>query len=421
MPYGGWLRSHGALVAGVVLLAPATAHAERVVFINFDQTALTNANGQDPTTNSYTSTGFTPGTISGWDLDDAQKAELMFWFREATVPFDFVFVDERPMSGSYDMLVFGDEADNAELFDLGCSASIGLADCDDTNLQNISFMFYGCITPAQQADMKRVAFYGLTGLGFSWGLENLDASGQLMGSYTLAGLEFGDECTPIEGASQCTHIGCPSLQQNSTSDLDARIGARVDDGPPIVTITSPADQSVVNTNLTVEATVEDAFGGLTVELEIVEVGQTLADAMPPYEWDLVGIPDGTWTVRVTGTDADANVVMQDVVICVGVDECGEVAGTESSSSGSGADESSSGPPADDGDTAEDESSTGTPAGTTGDDDDGGIDPTATPQTSGGFGGGSAESGCGCRSAGPSSAVLVLVGLLGLRRRRARAS
>jgi hypothetical protein len=407
----------------VVWLAPEVAHAERVVYINFDQTVLTNANEQDPTTNSFSSTGFTPGTISGWDLEDAQKAELMFWFREATVPFDFVFVDERPAAGSYDMLVFGDEADNAELFDLGCSASIGLADCEDTSQQNVSFMFYGCITAAQQADMKRVAFYGLTGLGFGWGLENLDASGQLMGSYTLAGLEFGDECTPIEGASQCTHVGCAALQQNSTSDLDARIGARVDDGPPVVTITSPPDQSVVNPNVTVQATVEDAFGGLEVELEIVEVGQTLADAMPPYEWDLVGIPDGTWTIRVTGTDADANVVMQEVVICVGVDQCGDVVGTESSSSGSAADESSSGATADDdGETGGDESSTGTPVGTTTDGtDDGNIDPTATPQTSGGFGGGSAASGCGCRSDAPSSTSVLLPLLFALRRRRPRAS
>ena len=128
MPYGRWRLGLGWLVATVAVLAPATVHAERVVYINLDQTALTDANGQDPTTNSFTSAGFTPGTISGWDLDEAQKAELMFWFREATVPFDIVFVDERPAVGTYDMLVFGDEVDNGELFDLGCSASIGLSD-----------------------------------------------------------------------------------------------------------------------------------------------------------------------------------------------------------------------------------------------------------------------------------------------------
>jgi MYXO-CTERM domain-containing protein len=419
MPYGRWRLGLGWLVATVAVLAPATVHAERVVYINLDQTALTDANGQDPTTNSFTSAGFTPGTISGWDLDEAQRAELMFWFREATVPFDIVFVDERPAVGTYDMLVFGDEVDNGELFDLGCSASIGLSDCDDTNLQNISFMFYGCISEAQQMDMKRVAFYGLTGLGFGWGLENLDASGQIMGSYTLSGLEFGNECTPIDGTSTCAHVGCAMGTQNSSDDLDNRIGARVDDGPPVVAITTPMDQMVVPEDITVEATVEDQFGGVSVQLDVVEAGQSLSDDMPPYSWDLGGVPAGTWTLRVTATDADANAVMQEVVICVGVDECGQAVEESGSSSGT-VDGSTSGTPGDDdGDSGTAETDTGGGESTSGEDsDDDGVDPTMTPVTSGGFGGGSAESGCGCTSDAPRGGALVLLALFAMRRRRA---
>ncbi len=425
MPYARWLLGLGGVAFTVVLLAPATVRAERIVYVNLDQTALTNANGQDPTTNSFTSNGFTPGTISGWDLDEAQRAELMFWFREATVPFDIVFVDERPAVGTYDMLVFGDEVDNMELFaDLGCSASIGLSDCDDTNLQNISFMFYGCISAAQQMDMKRVAFYGLTGLGFGWGLENLDASGQIMGSYTLSGLEFGDECTPIDGASTCAHVGCAMGTQNSSDDLDNRLGGRVDDGPPVVTITSPMDQMVVPTDITVDATVEDTFGGISVQLEIVEVGQSLADDMPPYSWDLEGVPDGTWTLRVTATDADANMTTQEVVICVGVDECGQAV-EESGSSGPVVDGSSSGTPSDDDgeDTGTAETDTGVGEssgdGETGA-DDGAVDPTNTPVTAT-FGGDSAEAGCGCTSASPRGGALALLSLVLVRRRRRRAA
>lgn len=423
MPYGGWLRGLGALVVGVLALAPATVRAERIVYINLDQTALTNAAGQDPTMNSFTSTGFTPGTIDGWDLSPEDHAELLFWFKEATLPFDIVFVDERPAIGSYDMLVFGTDANNAALFDLGCSGSIGLADCTDTNAQNISFMFYGCISAAQQADMKRVAYYGLTGLGFGWGLENLTGTGQIMASYSSTGLEFGDECTMISGASQCTHVGCAASTQNSTADLDGIIGARVDDGPPVVTITSPANLSVVESSVTIEATVEDAFGGLAVSLEIVEApGQTLDDAMPPYAWDLVDVPDGMWTVRVTATDADMNMVAEDVVICVGVDDCGDPMSGDSSTTA--ADESSSGTPSDDGESSGSaESSTGAGEGTTTDDggSGGAIDPTMTPVTSGGLNGGDAVTGCGCRSdrAGPAGALAWAVLVLASRRRRRR--
>lgn len=423
MPYARCRLGLGGVVTCVAVLAPATVRAERIVYVNLDQTALTDANGQDPTTNSFTSNGFTPGTISGWDLDEDQRAELMFWFREATVPFDIVFVDERPGSGTYDMLVFGDEVDNMELFaDLGCSASIGLSDCDDANAENIGFMFYGCISAAQQMDMKRVAFYGLTGLGFGWGLENLDASGQIMGTYTLSGLEFGDECTPIDGASTCAHVGCVMGTQNSSDDLDNRIGGRVDDGPPVVTITTPMDQMVVPPDITIEATIEDQFGGISAQLEIVEAGQSLADDMPPYSWDLESVPAGTWTLRVTATDADANMTMQEVVICVGVDECGQAV-EESGSSTAAVDGSSSGTPSDDdGETGTAETDTGagetTGGGDSGDVDDG-VDPTNAPVTVG-FGGDSAESGCGCTSGDPRATMLALVALLGLRRRRARA-
>jgi len=315
------------------------------------------------------------------------------------------------------MLVFGSEADNAELFDLGCSASIGLADCDDGNGPNIGFMFYGCISEAQQADMRRVAFYGLSGLGFGWGLENVSASGEVMGSYTLSGLEFGQECTPISGTSMCTHVGCAAAQQNSSADLDARIGARVDDGPPVVTITSPADHTVVQSEVTVDATVEDAFGGVAVELEIVEVAQVLADDVPPYRWDLAGVPDGTWTIRVTATDADANVTMQEIVICVGVDDCGEGAGSEGTSTGDAVDDSTGGGQESTTDGGESSSGAAESSDGSGSADDGGIDPTGTPLTTGALGGGAAETGCGCTSGHPTATGALAGLLLVLRRRR----
>ena len=418
----GWIP--GLTVAGM-LAVPGLAHAQRTVFLNLEAQAVNTNSGNDPSLNSYASTSFVPGTLDGYPaLDDEQRAELMYWFKHGTTPFDIHFTYERPAVGNYDMLVFGSEADNTELFpDLGCSASIGLADCAAADAENISFMFWGCMPAMQQMDLRRVAFFGLTALGFGWGLEGVDVSGQVMGSYTLSGIEFGNSCVSIAGASQCTHLGCVSGQKNSTADLTPAVGARIDDGPPTLTIDSPANLAVVGSDVTVTATVDDAFGDVTVSLEIVEAGQSLDDDLPPHSWGLTNIPDGMWTLRVTATDVDANVTMQEVVVCVGVDECGGAVDTGGSSSSSGgADGTSTTAAADatDGGGGETSSSSGGDPTTGGGAVSGIGSSTVTAGASGGFGG-APDTGCSCRAGSRPGGVGVLLvglgGLFGLRRRR----
>ena len=165
------------------------------------------------------------------------------------------------------MVVFGTQADGMALFpDTTCSGGLGLADCTDSSDDNISFVFYGCMPAAQQSDMKRIAFTSLTVLGFGWGLDNLVATGQIMGSYTSTGVHFGSVCSATS-TGNCTHVSCPAGQQNSSANLLNRLGARVDDGAPTVTITDPADHQIVASSFDVSADVVDAFGGLDVELE----------------------------------------------------------------------------------------------------------------------------------------------------------
>jgi MYXO-CTERM domain-containing protein len=399
----------------VCLASPAVARAERTVFLNLEPQALNNAAGNDPAQNSFATANFNGGTSDGWvALSDDDRAKLLFYFKEATFPFDLRYTFDRPAAGTYDMLVFGTDLDAAELFtDIACAPAVGLADCQDADLEDIAFMFWGCMPVAQQSDMRRIAFNGLTGLGFGWGLENLSSSGQIMGMYTVTGLEFGDECSTISGTPMCTHGGCMTGLQNSATDVMARVGARVDDGPPVVTITAPPDLSVVASDLTVRATVEDLFGGLTVSLEVVEAMQQLDDDEPPYEWNLQ-MPDGMWTFRVSATDADMNVVVQEVVVCVGGQECPDAGVTSSGSSGgessSGGDESSDGG---------ESSSGGDASSTSGGGDTGPIGPvTTTADLTAGFGGRGADTGCACRSDhGPGGAWLGLVLAALLRRRR----
>lgn len=402
------------MVGALAVAWPMGAEASRVVYLNFDQTQLTDANGQDPTTNSFSSNGFTPGAIAGWpELTDEQKAELVYLMKEASVDFDITYTLERPANGTYDMVVFGTDTNASALFSsLGCSAAIGLSDCDDSNGENIGFMFYGCMPEAQQSDMRRVAFNTFIALGFGWGLENLNVSGQIMGSYTLTALKFGDTCVAVDGGS-CTHPGCPAGQQNSTQDLLARIGARVDDGPPVVTITSPADMTVVDPDISVQADISDAFGGLSVTLEVVEPGQMLADTEPPYAWDLSNVPQGTWTLRVSATDADGNVSEDEVVVCVELDECGVAPGTTSDD---GSDTTGTVDDAGDDTTS---GSTTAPSGSSEDTGGGPIDPSG-PVSAGGLGPATPTSGCFCHTEGsrvPGWSGLLLVALVGLHRRR----
>lgn len=332
----------GAIFVGAWLV-PGTAAAERMVFINTDPLVLNSDNGQDPTLDSYNTTGFTAGPISGWPgLTEAQQTELLYWLKEGSLPFDITYTFERPPNGTYDMLVMGTAADNAALFPgLGCSAAIGLSDCEDGNDENISFLFYGCMSMADQMDMHRVAFRIFSALGFGWGLENLTGTGQIMASYSGNGLEFGDTCTAISGAEGCPgHQGCPPGEQNSTADLLARIGARVDDGPPFVSILEPEDGAVVDSDITITAAVGDLFGGLSVELEIVEAGQTAPVQLPPYTWD-VTLPDGQWTLRVNATDADMNLTSAEISVCVNLPECG-ASGSDSTGADDTAGSSSTG-------------------------------------------------------------------------------
>ena len=406
------------------LAVPNLASAQRTVFVNLDQQAVNTNSGNDPSLNSYASNSFVPGTLDGYPaLDAEQRAELLHWFKQATVPFDIHFTLERPAAGNYDMLVFGSEADNGELFpDLGCSASIGLADCTDADDENISFMFWGCMPDNQQMDLRRVAFFGLTALGFGWGLEGVGVSGQVMGTYSLSGLDFGDSCVAISGASQCTHSGCAAGQQNSSADLTPALGARIDDGPPTLTIESPANFALVDPDITITAAVADTFGAVAVTLEIVEIAATQDDDVPPHNWELSDVPEGMWTLRVTATDADANATSAEVVVCVGLEFCGGAADTGAASSEGGGDTSTStSGGSSEGESGADSSSTDVAASSDGGMVSGVGSSTMTTSASGGFGGGGADTGCGCNSDSAGGRGFLGLGLVGLglvaRRRR----
>jgi len=412
------------LVALSALTIPATAEAARVVFLNADAVNINADNGQNPSLDSYSTTGFTAGPLGGWPtLTDAQKDEIVYIMKEASVDLDVTYTWERPAAGLYDMVVMGSEADNAARFPgLGCSGAVGLADCGDMNAENVSFLFWGCIADDQQDNMDRIAHTMFTALGFGWGLENTTASGQIMGSYFDNGesVQFSSQCATITGgAGTCMdHPGCAAGQQDAMQELTQRLGARIDDGPPSVMITEPLDGAMVPNDFTIAADVADGFGGLEVLMSIVEVDQTQPDEDPPYAWNVEGVPDGTWSFNVAVTDADGNNETHLITVCVGETPCIEGGSGDSGTGDSGTDtgavlDESGG----DGD-----STTGEVASSSSDDGGGGgdtgpIDPTVPPSENT-FGASDPETGCSCRSTSDGSAwLLMLLAIPLLRRRR----
>ena len=193
----------------------------------------------------------------------------------------------------------------------------------------------------------------------------------------------------------------------------------MDDGPPAVTILAPADGTAVDggTTVNIEAEVLDKFGGLSVELEIVEAKLIEPAEQPPYTW-AVTLPAGAaeWTLRVNAVDADGGTHSQEVIVCTDMPDCSGLGTT----TGVGLTGSTSDGGAEDGESS---STTDEPAGsTTGEEEEstsGPLNPTAPVNPD--FDLGPAESGCHCRGGDPGGwSALILLAALGLSRSRRRA-
>jgi MYXO-CTERM domain-containing protein len=369
-------------------LLPSKADASRVVFVNTEPVTITAGMANDPTTDTVNVNGFTTTEFDGWvGATDEQKAMLLALMKDTSVAFDIIYTLERPDAGPYDMVVLGSADDHMSSFGGTCSTQVGLSDCGDANGAALAFAYWGCLDMADQQDPERVAFHTLGGLGYGWGLENIAGNGQVMSSWTNTALRFGDACANLaNGPSGCMHADCSIDQQNSTADLLANLGARVDDGPPTIVVIEPQPGADVTAPFDVVVDVQDAFGGLSAQIEIVGSGSpAVTDDSFPYRWDALGLPAGPVTLRVTAFDADGGEASVDIPVCVG-------GGCPDTGDGDG-----------DGDAGE----------TSGDGDAG---ETAGDGTAGASPG-DPKKGCSVDSRGGTLVGLMLLGLLGLIRRR----
>lgn len=374
------------------LAFPLDAHASRVVYVNTEPVTITAGTTNDPTTDTVNVNGFTTTDFDGWvGATDEQKAMLLAMMKDASVAFDIVFTLERPAMGPYDMIVLGSADDHTSSFGGTCSTQRGLQDCGDANGTSLAFAYWGCLDMEDQLDPERVAFHALGALGYGWGLENIAGAGQIMSGWTNTALRFGDMCANLDSPpGNCMHAECAMGEQNSSADLLANIGARVDDGPPEIVVIEPLPGSDVASPFNVAVEVVDAFGGIQAQIEIVDSG---VDPVPdvdgfPFRWDNLALGDGPVTLRVSATDADGGVATVDIPVCVG-------GGCPDTGDGDG-----------DGDSGDGDSSDG----------DGETGETGGSATTGGASDGG-DKGCAVDPRGGTLGGLLLLGLLGLVRRR----
>ena len=184
----------------------------------------------------------------------------------------------------------------------------------------------------------------------------------------------------------------------------------LDDTPPAVEITYPADGQQFDVGSSFELTADATDDNGVTETELYLDGQPMQkDLTPPYAWDISDVPEGVYEFGVVALDGPNWAASQPVTIYVGVEPpdpgpTGTSSGGATDGGGTGGDTAST-----TGDTA---STTDDPPPATSDGDTDTDGDTAGASTS--------DDGCGCRGSQPGGAGLAFIGLLlgaGRRRRR----
>jgi MYXO-CTERM domain-containing protein len=237
----------------------------------------------------------------------------------------------------------------------------------------------------------------------SYGLEHVNEPGDIMNPTNSGGdASFRDTCIQIVsnqgiacGQQHATHCGSGSAQ-NAHQELLTLFGTAVPDTQsPSVQIVAPRDGEAFDVGASFEIEVEAQDDTAIEIVRLYNNGAALdSDASEPYGWSVSDIPEGTYELYVEATDLAGNLSTSNVVTVV------------------------VGPPgAADGGT-DDDGGGGDSGGT----DDGGSESAGLPDM---FGEDADDQGCGCGYAGGTdrepgrwAALLALMGLSFVRRRRA---
>lgn len=374
------------------------------------------------------------------------KAVVLQKLQNYYEPYNLVITTNRPPDYlPYTMAVIGGTSQNAGQSNGVCG--IANVACDGAKRNHVSLSFPdSCVGVTAEVAAQETAH--------NWGLEHTDVQQDLMYPFVAGGSSFRDDCMDIShatgsGVTQCTYVHelyCPEgqgEQQNSHTELLGVFGAREADtvAPEILSV-SPADGTVftVGESFLVSADITDDKNMVGVKWSWIEgvppdfvdtgysrcTNDVCNDKYPAWRavddpWDFIQVtkpPAGTYSFKVEVMDAYGNADSETLTVTVVPAE-----GTTTGEPGTSGDTASGG------DTSTGEPDPTTSAGSSDGDDTGPVDPSGgvTSVTAGsgatGLTGDSAgdDDGCNCRTEnGPrASWLLLLAGLLPLRRRARR--
>jgi len=291
------------------------------------------------------------------------------------------------------------------------------ADCEDSGLRNVCYAFVNGAGVTSQSNVASQELGHTMGLGHTYGKDRVMAFGYDTNSTIDMG--FGDECTTVliasgqagycSGLNKC-HCGGDGKQQHDLRTLNMVYAPPGPDMvPPTIAITTPEDGAsfAADETITVQVDPWDDFGGYGWELAVSQGDVVLGEVVDyqiSQQFDLKGLPPGTYTLTARIQDQDDHITEHAISITI------------------------EGAPGPDSESGEDSAGSETDTPTTSDTNDtsdtidasSGASESEAASSSGDTDPGmdTGEDGCSCRTTtpAPTLALLGMLGLLGLRRR-----
>lgn len=424
----GW-EQHGDVIGPAELFADEDPEAVRAadwnypphrgtIFLNFFGGEMTNG-----TNAALMESACIMGNVKypGFASGEAKALAIIETFVSKLEPYGIRVAYEKapPPELPYQMVMMGGRPSDVGFGGgtLGVSCS---SDCGDRWWRDTTLAF-----TASSSQVSVIATTALQEAAHAFGLGHIDGQNMIMYPYATSGNKvWAQECTKYNAATgsiNCkpTHdIWCGGGAQDDNAELLAYFGANSPDTePPVVEILSPEDglELAPGSDVTLTAEVTDNHDGAGWKIMIYQDGE-LVDDRPAFafekEWELNGLPEGTYLLRVQAIDHDRNIGADEITIYVGTPaQTTDSEGTDSEGTTDSVGSESAG--------SESEGS-GTESGTS----DGSSGASATAgATAGETAGEMEDEGCACVSSErPATGGLwLLAGLLGLlgRRRRLR--
>lgn len=319
-----------------------------------------------------------PVTLPDYPFGNESWQQVVTHSRDIFEPFNIEVTDEDPGDVPHDeAVVCGDAAD------VGIPGAGGVAPFNCGIIVNpITFTF----PESLGNDPRLIAEVIAQEAAHAWGLDHEFLCEDPMTYLSGCGSKYFQDIDAECGEFNARPCDCGIELQNSYQHILAAFGPRIPDvDGPVIIVTAPLTGTIFEPGNPFTVVVQITDDSLVDEAELFLNGASvMVDTLEPWGWQINGLQPGLYTLEVTATDEYGNQGLSTPISLLV--EGGEAGADESAGADGGVL---------DGGTAS----------------EGGDTETAGANEDGG--------GCGCTQAParPWSAALVLLGLVGLRRRR----